>query len=131
MATENFTLPFSYLAASVVNEGAAVCAASGADRRVHMQGTAYALPKGIAQATAASPGDPVAVQTFGPAKAWAATTITAGQPVIAASSNGALGPFIPSLATAANANRFPIGIAEQAAAAGDRFTVFVNPFASL
>ena len=121
------------VAASVINEGAAVAYASGGvDFGVHPATALSVNPiAGIAEATAASAGLAVRVISRGIAKGIAATTIVAGQRVTAGSINGALGPYVASPATAGNAVRYGVGFSLQDAAAGERFSVDVRPFQTL
>lgn len=89
---------------------------------------------GITVATGASPGDEVSVVWTGVAKARAAASLGAGAPVGAASTNGALGPIMPSGILASfgasaglQPNRFAVGFAKTSAAAGEFFSVVIDP----
>jgi len=78
-------------------------------------------PVGLSIATAASPGDPIAIQTEGIGKAIAAASIGVGGRAVVASSNGALGPVGASPAA------WTVGVARTAAAAGEYFSVLIDP----
>lgn len=127
---------FPYIAASAINEGALVApliAASALAEQVTAAGSAgYGLPIGLALATAASPGDPVAVAGVGEiAKGVCAVggSIRAGQ-LVAGATLGGLAEFVPSIASGGSP-RFYVGQARQNAVAGDRFAVLINPGVSL
>lgn len=124
-----------FIAASAIPEGAvvgAVIAASALAERVVIASSAgYGFPIGFALATAASPGDPIAVQTEGIAKGICAAggSIRAGQ-LVAAASGGKLVEFVPSAASG-GAPRYAVGFARQSAVAEDRFAVHIHPVVSL
>ena len=89
---------------------------------------------GMTQATVASAGYEVGVVVSGVAKAIAAASLGAGVRVAVASTNGALGPLQPSgIATAlgsalgAAGARFVVGRSLTAAAAGDIFSILLDP----
>lgn len=121
------------IAASGIGEGMAVCFASGGvPFGVHpATGLQTAPIAGIAESTAATAGQAVNVIRAGVARGWAAASIANGQRVMVGSINGALIGHIASPATAANPMRNLVGIALQNAGPGDRFSVFVDPIASL
>jgi hypothetical protein len=81
------------------------------------------LPLGFVQATTASVGNPVSVQTRGVVKAICAASVGAGAEVGVASTNGALGP----VSAASGLTKYAVGIAENAAAAGVTFSVLLRP----
>ncbi len=124
-----------FIAASAISEGAVVvplAAASGRAEYVTMGGSAGAgFPFGFALATAASPGDPVAVQDAGIAKGICAPggSVIAGQ-LVTMATLGQLAAFAPSAASG-GAARFAVGVARQSAVAGDRFAVHIHPLVSL
>lgn len=86
---------------------------------------------GLTRATGASVGNSLAVIVFGNAKARAGASLGAGALVGLASTNGALGPLAAAPTHIASGGslqpRFIVGRSKEAAAAGDLFTVFVNP----
>lgn len=91
------------------------------------------VPIGITIASTASPGEPQAVVVSGVAKARAAASVGAGAKVGAASTNGALGPVLPSGILASfgasaglQPTRWAVGVALTSAAAGEYFAVFVD-----
>lgn len=136
MAHESEAVGRPMIAASVINFGHAVAFASGKAEQVHPASALDTVPlAGIAVATAASPGVPVAIQDMGVAKAVAAASIAAGKPVTAGSINGALIEFTPSSFNTASAftaaPQHAVGYALDNAGAGDVFSVLVRPFTSL
>lgn len=88
---------------------------------------------GLTIATVPTYGDPVAVVLSGRAKAICAASVGAGALVGVASTNGALGPVLPSGITAHIgsggdvAARYAVGRTLKAYAAGDVMTVIVDP----
>jgi hypothetical protein len=122
-----------YIAASAVGAFMAVYFASGNPEYVHPASALHTQRSiGLTIATAATPGQPVAVKTQGAAKAVAAGSIAAGDPVAVGSINGAL---VKASAFAAATNAAPVrhfvGYARMNAGAGDIFTVDVCPFVSI
>lgn len=121
-----------YIAASAIGAFKAVVRASGVAHKVHPATALLTVPVlGLSLATAASPGDGIAVAVDGQQKALAAGSIAAGDAVGVGSINGALVKFTPGTATSAAAMRYAVGYAVTNAGAGDIFTVDVAPFASL
>lgn len=133
MAVTNDKRGFPGIAASAVGEGMAVAHASGGVRFGVHPATMLAGARiaGLAEATAPTAGVSVNVIVSGVAKGWAAASIANGDLVTAGSINGALVPFVASPATAANPQRFYLGRALENAAAGERFSVLVDPGSSL
>lgn len=87
---------------------------------------------GLMTATGASVGNAYAVALAGEAKAIAAASLGAGAQVGVASTNGALGPLAYAGPTHVASGgsiqpRFIVGKAKRAAAAGDIFTVLLDP----
>lgn len=84
---------------------------------------------GITQATQPSAGYEVAIVMSGVAKARAAASLGAGAWVGAASTNGALGPVLPSAGAQASSGviRQVVGYAKEAAAAGEYFACVIEP----
>ena len=83
---------------------------------------------GIVSATAATYGQPVPVTVLGEEKALCVASLGAGCRVAVASTNGGLGPFVPTGAAASGAARtYSLGRAREAAAPGQFFTVLVMP----
>lgn len=78
-------------------------------------------PVGLSIATAASPGDPIAVQNEAIGKAIAAASVGVGVRVQVASVNGALGP------AAASPGAWTVGVSRTSAAAGEYFSVLILP----
>lgn len=121
-----------FIAASAIAQWAPVRFASGVAERVMMATNADQYVVGVAIATAASPGDPVAIQRWERGKAIAGASIAAGRPVAPApGSIGLVIEFVASPATAANPMRGVLGYAMQNAGAGDVFTVQISPHLSL
>lgn len=130
-------LPFS--AASAIGQGvvaALLQVASSLDEKITPAASSgwAGIPIGITLATVASPGDPAGVVVSGVAKARAAASVGAGAPVGAASTNGALGPVLPSGILASfgasaglQPQRWSVGLALTDAQAGEYFSVLVNP----
>lgn len=110
------------LAASAIIEKAPVKTHTVKDQVV-LAATNTDLPLGVAVATAASPGDPIAIQKSGVAKLVAGASIGAGAEVAVASTNGAVGVA----AVASGFRRFAIGEAQEAVAAGATFSVLLRP----
>ena len=110
-----------YIAASAVSEYVNVAGSAG-----------YGPLLGLALATAASPGDPVAIQNEGIGKGICAAggSIRAGQ-LVTAATNGGLAEFAAVTATNAAPVRYYVGVARQNAVAGDRFAVWILPGASI
>lgn len=123
----------TFKAASSIPFGAAVQLTStafqvvGASAAVAAQAQVY----GLTQATAASPGVNVAVQTGGWAKAIAGASLGIGGWVGAGVGTTSLVPVMPSGVasgpSAAQPVRYVVGIALEAAAAGAIFTVSIHP----
>lgn len=109
---------------------AAVDAGSQLDHTLIRAGSWNEDVLGVTIATVASPGDPVSVVSKGFAKGIAGASLGAGARVGVGSTNGIL---IPLAATggAASANlvtlRYAVGKAVDGAAAGDVFTVRIDP----
>lgn len=106
-------------AASAIPAGAAVQTSASASDQVLPVGTANVRILGVAVATAASPGDPVAVQVDRVAKVRACASIGNGALVAVGSTNN-------RLAVAASGQQV-VGEAETPAADGDYFSVLLKP----
>lgn len=109
------------VAASAVGAHFAVTFSASAVDEVVPVGTQNVEPGGMSVATAASAGNPVAVQVGGVAKAVAAASVGVGANVGVGSPNGALAP-VASAATA-----FRVGISQTAAAEAEIFSVLIRP----
>lgn len=121
-----------YIAASAINPYEAVVFASGSPEKVMPARAATGFMPGLAlQATAPSPGNPIAIQGFGRAKAIAAASIGAGQLVTSGANASGLVAFTPAAATAGNPQRYVIGVALENANPGSIFTVDIRPHACL
>jgi hypothetical protein len=79
---------------------------------------------GFTIASAASPGDSLAVVHGGVVKAVAGASLGYGAEVSVASTNGALGP---APAGASGFDRQAVGVSQGAAAAGEIFSVLIRP----
>ena len=106
-------------------------AASALSETVYRTPSINQLSIGLAQATAASPGDPVTLVHPGEV-GWgvAGASLGAGALVGVGSTNGILIPLTPSnIASSADGSglRYSVGIALKNAAAADEFPVFVKP----
>lgn len=106
-------------AASAIPAGAAVMSSASASDQVLPVGTANVRVLGVAVATAASPGDPVAVQVDRVAKCRAAASIGNGALVMVGSTNRGLAP--------APSGSQVVGEAQTPAADGDYFSVLLKP----
>lgn len=111
------TLP--KFAASAIRAGEPVRSSASAPHEVLPVGTTNVRVLGIAVATAASPGDPVAVETEGVTVARAAASLGPGALVAIASTNGRLG-------VAASGAQI-VGESQVAAVDGDFFSVLLKP----
>jgi hypothetical protein len=114
------------LAASAVGDHVAVYQSASQTDYV-IQASAAHRVLGVALASAASPGDPVAVQTEGITVMRAAASIGNGGVVVVASTNGAVGPISAAASAPIPQGKFVIGEAQSAAAAGDLFSVLIKP----
>lgn len=108
--------------------------ASSVDERVIGAASVNEEVVGFTIATVATGGDPAQVAFRGKVKAIALASLGAWANVGVASTNGKLGPIaVGGLSTAlgsalgAAGLRFQVGIALEAAAAGDVFTVLLRP----
>jgi len=128
MAFELHRNHFPGIAASVINAGQVVALAPGDTQRTVVPvatqlpiSAASSVPLGIALATSASPGNAVSIlDALNVVKVSAAASIGAGAPVGLASSNGGFGPITAS-------GSWVVGQSVTAAAAGEVFSVYVNP----
>lgn len=94
------------------------------DRKVLPLATNSQEPLGAVHATALT-GEGLAVhETKSIVKAVAAASLGAGADLMVASTNGALGP---AAAGASGVVRWRVGVSQEAAAAGETFSVYVNP----
>jgi hypothetical protein len=109
-------------AASAIRDYVPVKAA-GADTAV-LAAAATDQVLGFTIASAASPGDSLAVVHQGVVKALCAASVGAGVEVSVASTNGGLGPVA---AGASGVDRQAVGISQGAAAAGEIFSVLLRP----
>jgi hypothetical protein len=122
MAFELHRTSFPGIAASAINAGAVVTLDTTGDvqRQVISTGSMTVEPFGIALATAVNPGDGVAVFDLGNVvKGIAVASIGAGQDVNIASTGGQLGIVASGF--------FRVGRSVTAAAAGETFSLYVNP----
>lgn len=108
-------------AASAVGANLPVFSSASNGDQVVPVGTVNQHVLGITVATAASPGDAVAVQTQGVVKAVAIASLGPGADVGVGSTNGRLGPI--TVGTAVQA----VGISQAAAADGVVFSVLLRP----
>jgi hypothetical protein len=107
------------VAASAIRPGEPVRSSASANNEVLPVGTTNVRILGVALATAASPGDPVAVDTQGVAVCRAAASLGPGALLSVGSTNGRL---IPA-ASGANV----VGESQVAAVDGDYFSVLLKP----
>lgn len=114
------------LAASQVDQGEAVRASASQTDYVLPVATSNVRVLGVAIATAASPGDPVAVQTEGIAVCRAAASLGPGAQVIVGSTNGRLAPLGAAASAPIPQGLFIVGESVQAAADGDYFSVLLK-----
>lgn len=124
MAFDLHNNPLPGIAATVIEDRVAVRFIAGATQRaVGPVASSNQEPLGVVDAGATSLA-PVTVhgdQSY--VKAVAVASLGAGAEVGHASANGALGP----VAGASGSDIWRVGIAQEPAAAGEVFTVFVNP----
>jgi hypothetical protein len=110
------------VAASAIRAGEPVRSSASSNNQVLPVGTAVGVRVlGVALATAASPGDAVAVDTQGVVVARACASIGPGALVSIGSTNGRL-----ALAVSASSHEV-VGESQVAAADGDWFSVLLNP----
>lgn len=130
MAHSNVAGALPFKAASSISQWVPVIGLEGSssiDETVRAQGSINQFPIGMTIATVASPGDPVSVAMVGSkAKAIAGASLGAFTPVQIGSTNGILVPVARGGGAASTINQ-QIGWAVQSAAAGDVFTIFVDP----
>jgi len=107
------------VAASSINAFAPVSASASHVDGVLALTAGTVEPIGVAVATAASPGDPVAVQKSGVAKVIAGASIGPGSNVGFFNATGRVGPVASGAAR--------IGISRGSAVAGEVFAVLLHP----
>lgn len=136
MAEYRHDQPEPFIAASAMSAFVPVFMplASSRDNVVVPLATNNVLPIGFTHASVASAGDPVQINLSGRSKAIAAASFGAGAEVGVASTNGALGPLLPSgvlpsfgASAGLQLPRFVLGFSPVAQAAGDVFTVILRP----
>lgn len=112
-------------AASAISAGAVVGLDAGdVQRQVVPLATLNAEPFGVALASAVNPGDAVTVlEPFDVVKVTAAASLGHGADIGIASTNGAVGP----IAAASGVVKWRIGRSLSAAAAGEVFSLYINP----
>lgn len=115
------------IAASAINDHVAVSQSASQTDYVLQASVGGAAIVGVSLASAASPGDPVAVQAEGIISMKAAASIGAGGVVVVASSNGAVGPVSAAASAPIPQGKNVIGTAQSAAGAGERFSVLIDP----
>lgn len=128
MAEYNHGAVESLKAASAIAQWVPVKGLEGAssiDETVIAAASLNDFALGLTIATVASPGDPVAVVMGGRAKAIAGASLGAFTPLVVGSTNGILIPAARGAVASAVKNQ--VGISLHAAAAGDVFTVLVDP----
>lgn len=109
-------------AASAIAEGVPVRSSASQAEYVLPCASANHRPLGFSQATAASPGDSLAVQTDGVVIARACASVGPGNPVMVGSTNGRLAPHI----AASGIDAFAVGESVVGAVDGDYFSVLLK-----
>lgn len=128
MAHHNIDDVFPFKAASAISQWVPVIGLEGTssiDETVIRAGSTNQFPIGMTIASVASPGDPVSVVGAGKAKGIAGASLGAFTPVGVGSTNGILIPLTRNAVASNVLNQ--VGVSVQAAAAGDTFTIIVNP----
>ena len=119
---------FSAKAASAIAQYVAVCLDSATNNQVLLASSSGLDAVGIVTATTATYGQLTSVTVTGEEKALCVASLGAGCRVAVASTNGGLGPIIPTGPAASGAARtYQLGWARIAAAPGDIFTVILDP----
>jgi hypothetical protein len=120
---------FPAVAASALSAGAAVGLVNGGDvqRQVIPLATCNIEPIGVARASAVNPGDAVSVYDHSNiVRAVAAASLGHGQLVGVASTNGGLG-IVAGGSGSVGPVVWAVGRSLSAAAAGETFSLFINP----
>jgi hypothetical protein len=124
MAFKLHRTSFPGIAASAVSAGQAVTLASGGDRNVAPIVNSSVEPFGIALASAASVGDGVAVLDDNNVEiVIAAASLGRGADVGVVGATTSLGP----VSAASGSAVYRVGKSLSAAAAGEEFSIYVNP----
>jgi hypothetical protein len=124
MAFELHTNPLPGIAATVIADQSAVRFIPGATQRaVGPVASTNQEPVGVVDAGATSLAPVTVYGEHSYVKALAVASVGAGANVGHASANGALGPVV----AASGAAVWRIGVSQEPAAAGQVFTVLVNP----
>lgn len=112
------------IAATAINAGAAVAQDTATDRAFVPIASRNIRPFGIAQASAPNAGDGVAIFDEGNTEVLiAGASLGRGAEIGVASTNGALAP----VAAASGSVVYSVGQSVSAAAAGEEFSLYVNP----
>lgn len=114
------------LVASAVAGGAPVKQSASQTDYVLPAGSSNARVLGVALASAASPGDPVAVQTEGIGVMRAGASLGVNTLVGVASPNGRVGPIAAGASGPADIKQI-VGVSQQAAEEDDYFSVLIRP----
>lgn len=114
-------------AASQINEGVAVRSSASQTDYVLPVASSNVRAFGLSLATAASPGDPVAVQTEGIGVARACASVGPGALVIVGSTNGRLAPLGAAASAPIPQGLEVVGESVNAAVDGDYFSVLIKP----
>lgn len=122
------------VAASAIAQYVVVSGDTAVDSQAFTAGSVGQDAFGISQATVPTYGYPLDVAVGGYSKVYVAASVGANSRVAVASTNGAVGPIVGSgLATAlgsalgAAGARYSIGVIQEARAAGEIGTVFIDP----
>lgn len=125
MAYELIRHAYPGIAASQITAQQVVAKAAGStERGVHPVATSNVEPFGVALHTASSVGDPVTIHARdNVVKVRAAASLGAGALIGVAAGTSSLAP----IAGASGSVAFAVGRSENAAAAGEIFSLYVNP----
>lgn len=124
MIGEHLRNSLPYTAASNVSPEAVVALDTGIDRGALPVATNNVEPVGVVGPATALQGESVTVYGQGDVvQVTACASLGAGANVGVASTNGQLGPVVG----ASGVTRYRVGQAREAAAAGEKFSLYVNP----
>jgi hypothetical protein len=124
MAFKLHRTSFPGIAASAIAAGQPVTLASGGDRHVAPIATANVQPLGVALASAVNPGEGVAVLDRGNTEiVIAAASLGRGAEIGVLAGTTSFGP----VSAASGSAVFSVGQSVSAAAAGEEFSLYINP----
>ena len=115
------------IAASAIGDAVPVMSSASQTDHVLPVGSVNQRVLGVSLASAASPGDPVSVQTEGIRVMRAAASVGQGAIVAIGSTNGRLIPAVAGASAPIPAGTFAVGESVDAAVDGDYFSVLIRP----